>query len=348
MKKTDIFKRNEDLVRMLCLLNYLDKEPRSQEDLSKLLRKNFEQIEREIILLQNAGFPIVKDAETDKWRLVSNYGVPKIDFTPKEVLSLILLFKKYGQYMEEPLFSSTLNAVLKLASQLSPDFFEMVVRTDRIKFFNTPIDYLYQTESDIVSEEVKENSADRMSLLLKAIEEKRTIRILYQPPVESSPLQTTVNPYTLFFTRSWYLIGYSSLFHEIRTFKVNRIEECVLEETTFQLPLNFSLENYFGNAWNMIRRPGDDYEVVVRFSSKSARNVSEIKWHKTQEVHFLEDGSVELQFLISGLDEIIWWVLGYGSEAKVIKPKELQLKIQEHVHRMKETYRIKDQSPAQS
>lgn len=430
MTKTDISaKRNEDLVRMLCLLNYLEQEDRPQEELARLLKTEERQIEREILLLQNAGFPIVKDTPSNKWRLVSNYRVPKIDFSHTEILSLILLFRKYGTKIKEPVFSSIINAILKLASLLSPDFLNLVIKTSQFHFLDDPSDIkekipvnsedLLDPESandfgqlnpgsplaldlnldledneenemeDQEDKEVKENFrkfsendsetdsvfntkpksffinnpfandnfnfnfnfksrseslTDPMNVLLKSIEENRTIQIIYKSPLDPVSIQTIVYPYMLFYARSWYLIGYSSLYHEIRTFKVNRIETCTLGKESFQLPPNFSLEKYFGNAWNMIRKEGEDYDVIIQFSKKVAQNVSEIKWHKTQENRFLPDGRVELRFHVSGLDEILWWILGYGAEAKVIQPEELQLKIKDHIQRMKEIY-IEKQPP---
>lgn len=393
MTKTDnSSKRNEDLVRMICLLNYLEQEDCPQKELAQLLKTENRQIEREILLLQNAGFPIVKDPDSNKWRLVSNYRVPKVDFSHTEILSLILLFKKYGSKIEAPVFSPILKAVLKLASLLSPDFFSLVAKTNSCHFIDAPSDIkeklpnpsedllnlieppedsfpnspLEENDNNLSKPELNSDSFnakpkshfiknissdnglnfkfsnesinDPMNILLKSIEEKRTVQIVYKSPLDPIPIQTVVYPYMLFYARSWYIIGYSSLYHEIRTFKVNRIESCSPGKENFQIPSNFSLETYFGNAWNMIRKEGEDYDIIIQFSQKVAQNVSEIKWHKSQENRFLPDGKVELRFHVSGLDEILWWILGYGAEAKVIQPEELQIKIKDHINRMKEIY----------
>ena len=47
-------------------------------------------------------------------------------------------------------------------------------------------------------------------------------------------------------------------------------------------------------------------------------------WHKTQRVECLEDGGVRLMFTVDGLDEIVWWILGWSGRAKVHAPEDLR------------------------
>jgi proteasome accessory factor B len=41
---------------------------------------------------------------------------------------------------------------------------------------------------------------------------------------------------------------------------------------------------------------------------------------------------------VSGLSEIMWWILGYGDQAEVLEPPELRKRIREHAGRMAERY----------
>jgi len=70
--------------------------------------------------------------------------------------------------------------------------------------------------------------------------------------------------------------------------------------------------------------PGPDHDVVVRFSPKVARNVADMKWHKTQHLEFDGDGSLVFRAQVSGLNEIVWWVLAYGDQAEVLQPERLR------------------------
>jgi len=82
------------------------------------------------------------------------------------------------------------------------------------------------------------------------------------------------------------------------------------------------LRELLGNAWTVYR--GDrDWHVEIWFSPEVADLVVETRWHHTQEIERQEDGSVIFRAVVSGLDEIKWWIPGWGPRAKVLKPKEL-------------------------
>jgi predicted DNA-binding transcriptional regulator YafY len=52
--------------------------------------------------------------------------------------------------------------------------------------------------------------------------------------------------------------------------------------------------------------------------------VIETTWHHTQRVHRNDDGSVALTFQIDGLEEIVWWLLGWSGRVEIVAPAELR------------------------
>jgi predicted DNA-binding transcriptional regulator YafY len=71
----------------------------------------------------------------------------------------------------------------------------------------------------------------------------------------------------------------------------------------------------------------------IEFSADAAELVAETVWHKTQRVKRHDDGRATVSFTIDGLDEIVWWVLGWSGRAKVIAPLKLcQLVIEKLRH----------------
>ena len=69
-----------------------------------------------------------------------------------------------------------------------------------------------------------------------------------------------------------------------------------------------------------------------------ARNVAEVVWHKTQRLAHRDDGSLDFHVRVSGLNEISWWILGYGDQAEVLKPARLRQLIAERAGRLVEMY----------
>jgi predicted DNA-binding transcriptional regulator YafY len=175
--------------------------------------------------------------------------------------------------------------------------------------------------------------------LLNALAEGRQIRIGYDSLFEQKEISTLLSPYRIFFhRRSWYVVGRSSLHRAVRTFNVGRILKAETLNSTYETPPRFSLDRHFGNAWSMIREPGERHDVVVRFQPLVARNVAEINWHKTQKTAWNDDGTLDFQVTVDGLGEIMWWILGYGKQAEVLHPADLRERIQEQITAMQDTY----------
>jgi predicted DNA-binding transcriptional regulator YafY len=89
------------------------------------------------------------------------------------------------------------------------------------------------------------------------------------------------------------------------------------------VPQDFSLREYFGNAWAVFRGT-QSYEVEVCFTPNSARVVTETIWHHTQLVTTHKDGSVTLRFQVDGLEEIVNWVMSWTGRVEVLQPPELR------------------------
>jgi proteasome accessory factor B len=50
------------------------------------------------------------------------------------------------------------------------------------------------------------------------------------------------------------------------------------------------------------------------------------------------DGSIDFHVTVSGLNEISWWILGYGTEAEVRHPQALREIIRKHVAALAKKY----------
>jgi len=238
-------------------------------------------------------------------------------------LALITLALEIGDGSKFPFFAAARDASLKLVGILPPELKEYVASIgDSLQYLVEPRNQLDEHES-------------QFDLLLKSYSERRAAAVTYQSPAEPGEMWLILHPYVIFFSRrSWYVVGRSSLHQEARTFNVGRIREIELTDEPFIVPSQFSLEKYLGNAWHLIPEPGPDSKVVLRFSPKVAQNVREIDWHKTQKIVHLDDGGIEFHVTVSGVNEIAWWVLGYGKEVEVVSPPSLRQIIRQHAEAM--------------
>jgi predicted DNA-binding transcriptional regulator YafY len=175
-------------------------------------------------------------------------------------------------------------------------------------------------------------------VIRRAIADRRKVRCEYDDGKGDGGPPFLFRPYALFFSqRAWYAIGHSERRDAERSLKLNRLADVVPTDFPYMVPDGWTLDGSLGHAWRMIR--GDRrHAVTVRFDAEVGRNVADTLWHPTQTVAWEADGSCLFRCSVDGLDEIVWWVLGYGSHAEVLGPNELRDKVRDAAAAMLNRY----------
>ena len=296
--------------------------PYTANDLAEMLGISRRTVFRDLKELQAIGVPYHYEVKTAGYTIDPDFFLPPIDLKLEEALSLLLLVHKARTQMQLPFKNSALFAALKIENNLPGEIRQ----------------YCDTALKNIV---IKPTAQASMKLLDKyfgqlqqAIEKKQKINFRYHSLYEGGIIKLCLSPYLLTFVkRAWYVIGYSSMHKTPRTFKLNRIKELEVTDKCFTEDPTFEFDKHFGLAWSMIPE-GRVYNIKLRFSSKVATNVTEIHWHGTQKVTHNSDGSVTVEFRVQGLGEIIWWILGYGDQVRILSPKKLREKVIEVAENM--------------
>ena len=162
-----------------------------------------------------------------------------------------------------------------------------------------------------------------------ALLERKQLAGHYGSPYQEKPIALTLDPYRLCLVhQAWYLIAKPASSEDPRTYRVMRFKSLRMLDTPAEVPAEFDLHAYFGNAWGVFRGK-DTFDVEVQFTRDAAAIVRETKWHSTQRMREHADGTVTLSFRVDGLEEIVWWVLGWSSRAKVVRPEKLRTMVLE-------------------
>jgi predicted DNA-binding transcriptional regulator YafY len=282
---------------------------------------------RDLDLLRLSGVPLAFDEKQQRYHIPGACLFPPTNFTPEEALSLLVLCHELGNGSGLPFLGPARTAAVKLESSLPARL------RDQLRDMTAAIHIQPPPTNPLAGRRPVYEQ------LLDAIAGRRTVRIRYGSLKEEKEICTQLSPYRLFFSRrSWYVVGRSSLHRAKRTFNLARILQIELLTDHFQVPRGFSIERYLGNAWHMIREKGPDRKIVVRFSRLVAQNVAEVNWHKTQQLDFRDDGTLDFRATVSGLNEVSWWILGYGDQAEVLEPLELRTLVAQRARRMAEKY----------
>ncbi|MBX3440391.1 MAG: transcriptional regulator, partial [Planctomycetaceae bacterium] len=329
-QSTGIMPSVDKIRRLLKLLERLQSgRVYNSKDLSELCDVSRRTIFRDLRLLQDSGLPLLYDEQRQGYWMTSASFLPPADLTLTETLALIVLARSLGRHDDGlPFYQAAREAGFKL--------------------FNNLPDHLQQEIGDL--SELIEVQIDRRNpldeshpvhqTLVQALSARRGVRIHYGSLFEKKQIRTLLSPYRLFFARrSWYTIGRSSLHRAVRTFHLGRILSADLTDDSYEIPPRFSLARYLGNAWHMIRERGRRTDVVIRFHPKVATNVAEVAWHKTQRIRWNDDRTMDFCVTVDGLQEIAWWILGYGNQAEVLEPNELRDMIAQHAADMLKAYR---------
>lgn len=168
-------------------------------------------------------------------------------------------------------------------------------------------------------------------MLATAWAESRKVRIWYPDMHNGQAVgrERVVSPYFLEPNpggHTLYLIGHDAQSGQVRTFKVERIQQVELTQEQFDVPLAYDLAERLRHAWGISDE--DLVEVRLRFHDrKAAERARESHWHPSQREDIREDGVVDVTFEVGGLLEITPWVLSWGEAVEVLAPAQLRQRV---------------------
>ena len=303
--------------RLLRLITVLQRdEPNTTESLMQELGVSRRTLFRDLRLLDEAGVPYRHDRGLG-YHINQNYYLPPISLTVPETMGLLMLGKIAATQRDRPTIGAALSAIYKLSATL-PDPIRQAC-SDMMAHISIAPD----------PQIIGDKEARFHALLQRCTDEGRTCRIVYKSPVDPEPLHALLNPYLLHFAnRAWYVMGYTDRYDEVRVLKLTRFSEVQMTDEYFEKPENYKAEDKLGSAWKLIPS-GQEHKVVLVFKQKVATNVSEVLWHPSQTHRILEGGDCEMTFHVDGLEEIAWWVCGYGDQVIIKQPAELRQRVHE-------------------
>lgn len=316
--------RASRLWRTLKVLTLIEGRPGiSAPELAERCEVSLRTIYRDINLLKLAGVPVYHDRG---YRVSEGFFLPPVRFDLNEALSLAMGAELLSRQKGTPFQRGVEGAMEKVFAVLPPGLRDAVTReTARFSPAWEPVAD-YEARQHI------------LEVLERGVEESRTVRMTYHALSRDEVTERDVDPYGFLFRASaWYLVGFCHLRGEVKIFKVDRVMEARLLEETFTPPEDFSIREYMGEAWQVMR--GEPCEVRVLFSPHAAPLARECVWHFSQRCEDLPDGGAVLSFRVSGLAEVCSWVMAFGGEAEVLEPPELREMVMERARGIVERYR---------
>lgn len=253
-----------------------------------------------------------------------NYRLPAIDISESDLFAVSIAEKVLQQYQNTPLFDRLKKVFEKITLCLP----------ERVTISPSWVDLRVSHFSDAPAT----INPGVFETLFNALKESKTVEIYHQSPSQHKPIRRQVDPYhCISFHGEWYMAGFCHRKATVLTFAFSRIKEAKTTGGTFTIPLDFSFKQYAEGHFAMFRG-GKPRTVKIAFKPFFAQIIKDRKWHDSQTIRQRKDGSIILSMKVSNLTGVKWWVLSWGSGAKVLSPKKLVEDIKNELKTMAEAY----------
>ena len=271
------------------------------------------QVYRDLAEIEGEGHPLERSDGSGEqtWQLPLGYkGLPQIAITSYELMSLHLA-KSHLTYLKGTPFIDDLDRMIAKVEAGLPA--KTANHLERIVQVFAPLQRGIRSYAE---------KNDLLRQLRKALLLQLTVELTYKKPYANKASVYHVDPYALvLYEQGLYMAGYSHPARAERLFSVDRMKQVALTEERFEIPASYSTAERYAKQFGLIEE--SPQEVTIWFSPDVAHLMEERQWHPTQRIRKLKNGSVEVVFHTGGLDEIAWWVLSWGKEAKVLSPPRL-------------------------
>jgi predicted DNA-binding transcriptional regulator YafY len=289
-------------------------------------------VQRDIVALQEAGFPLEQKPRGDRMAWTLNREA----FTSLIAAGLTLpeLCALY--------FSRA------LLEYLAGTFFQNDLQSAFAKFEDclTPAQQAYLDQfPKIVSAKPEPRKKAGSGVpafvgrLIAAALENRPITMTYDSRSSRKVKSYVAEPYGVVYgLGGLYLVAYVPAYQELRLFAVERIRKLSVGEGYFS-PSSAAQEKIASLGDSLgINLGGRPEPVAIEFQPEAAPYVLEREFHPSQSVETTDDGRVVLRMKVVVDWGLTTWVMGFGPRARVLSPRRLAQQVYEQVEEMRDIY----------
>ena len=296
--------------RLITLIMLLQNRPNQKAaDLAAGLGISVRTLHRYFAQLDEMGIPIYAErGPYGGFSLVRGYKMPPLVFTPEEAAA-VSLGTGLVEELWGDLYRQAAHAALAKLENLLPE-----QQREEVSWARRTL-----VTAGLVNPGLAALAA-LLESLRRAIRESRQVQMRYQSASRLTPETRLVDPYALAFRWGWwYLVGYCHTRRDLRTFRLDRIQELTMLKQTFQAPTGFDARSYMESA--LQGQP--QVQATLKFASTAAplARLNRLFWSELVEQ---ADGSLLATFPAPDLNWAASTILAYGPAAEVLDPPELR------------------------
>ncbi len=272
-------------------------------------------IGRDIDSLSGICFISEEDRGGKTYYTADKFRLRDITFTSPELVSLAFLLELLKPYQNMAMGKSSQELIHKLIDNTTNLNREFIKHFSGFVSINTN-DYITDDVNPVFEEQLQ-----------TAIRNKNKVRITYHSFGQDEDTIRTIRPFELLINDgALNVVGHCELRNDLRDFRVSRIQDITLLEDSFEIPEEY----YLQRARNkFIHLSGKENEaIVLEFTGNTAKYVKEYEADLADEIHPTENG-ITFHRTTSITEELIRWIMQFGSGVRVVNPPHLKDKIKE-------------------
>lgn len=180
----------------------------------------------------------------------------------------------------------------------------------------------YPKNISLTTKKLKTKSLHIFISIVTAIEQRKQLNITYTKYYSGETVTRVIEPYQLVPTsRNWRLVAWSNGY--FKQFLVENILEIKILSSTFKRAKDFDVKNIYKTSFE-IWGSDDEFDVSLLFNADAGKRIVNGVWSEEQEIETLKSGKVRLMMKVNSIEQVGDWVLTWGGNVIVEKPKGLK------------------------
>lgn len=164
-----------------------------------------------------------------------------------------------------------------------------------------------------------------LQTIILALKTNRRLNITYQR-FGCESYEKTVSPYALkLFRQRWYILTYTG--RHMATYALDRMLSVEITDETFEMPANFSPEDYFAEYYGITTDDTPMAHVVIRAYGNLPNYLRTLPLHTSQKETEHTDEYTDFSYDIRPSVDFILALMSYTDSLEVLEPMELRQKV---------------------
>lgn len=167
-------------------------------------------------------------------------------------------------------------------------------------------------------------SSEAQQVVYEALLQGRQLKIAYHKRGAKEPVEYTVHPLGLVQRGSvFYLVCTLFQYQDVLLLALHRVLSAIPLDDLVASPKDFDLDMYIKTG-RLDFGAGETIRLEAVFINSAAVHLNETPLSSDQKITSVDDKRVKVVATVADTPQLTWWLLGFGEDVEVVKPKSLR------------------------